>query len=36
MAKDLYYRQCFLRRRDGETVVEQVSCIPEPYCVPGA
>jgi hypothetical protein len=35
MAKDLYYRQCFLRRRDGETVVEQVSYIPEPYCVPG-
>jgi hypothetical protein len=35
MARDLYYRQCFLRRQDGPTVVEQVSYIPEPYCVPG-
>jgi hypothetical protein len=35
MAKDLYYRQCFLRRQDEDTVVEQVSYVPEPFCVPG-
>jgi len=33
--KDLYYRQCFLRRKDGDSVLEQVSYVPEPFCVAG-
>lgn len=36
MAKQLYYRQCKLRKnvKDG-TYLEQVSYIPEPFCVIG-
>ena len=29
------YRQCHLKKNDGEHIWEQVSWIPEPYCVVG-
>ena len=32
---NLQYRQCHLRKKDGETYWEQVSWIPEPFCVVG-
>jgi hypothetical protein len=35
MAKELFYRQCRLRKQSGDAVCEQVSSIPEPYCVVG-
>ena len=35
MAKKVNYRQCHLKKKDGTHVWEQVSWIPEPYCVVG-
>jgi hypothetical protein len=35
MAKELFYRQCRLQKKSGTAVCEQVSYIPEPYCVVG-
>ncbi len=33
MKKDLYYRQCTLRKKTPDGYMEQVSYIPEPFCV---
>jgi hypothetical protein len=35
MAKEPFYRQCRLQKQTGNAVREQVSFIPEPYCVVG-
>jgi hypothetical protein len=35
MSKELFYRQCRLQKRVGDTTSEQVSFIPEPYGVVG-
>lgn len=32
---ELHYRQCILRKKSGETFLEQTSYIPEPYCKKG-
>lgn len=32
---NLHYRQCHLKKKDGNATLEQVSWIPEPFCVVG-
>jgi hypothetical protein len=35
MSKELFYRQCRLQKRVGDTTYEQVSFLPEPFGVVG-
>jgi hypothetical protein len=35
MAKEVFYRQCRLQKKIATGVTEQVSYIPEPFCVLG-